>query len=475
MARMPAKSLHLLPHSLLWRAFLLIATLMLVAVAAWLAIFREAEMEPRARQAAQMVASVANLTRAALLSARPESRIDLLAELSDTEGVHIYPAEADDQIEPPPPTALTHYLERELHERLGPETRLAFTLNGEPGLFVSFRIFAGDAGDYWLALPRERLERRFPLQWLGWGAAVLLLALAGAWLIVFRITRPLKALEIAARKLGAGETPPRLPERGPDEIVAVTHAFNQMSTNLKQLEEDRQLLLAGISHDLRTPLTRLRMETELSVTDAEARAGMAADIAEMDRTIGQFLDFARPQAMSGKPPEPVNLAALLDEIAGRYGERVFRRPASADNIAPPRSQPRLAAPHGGGVGLGRPSVDFSVPVHVEPLRRAVVNLIENALRHGGDTAPVELELARKGKDVIIAVLDCGPGIAPTEAERMKQPFMRGEAARTGAGGAGLGLAIVERIARAHGGRRELLPRDGGGLAARIVLPVLPAS
>jgi two-component system osmolarity sensor histidine kinase EnvZ len=420
---------------------------MLVAVAAWLAIFREAEMEPRARQGAQMVASVANLTRAALLAARPESRIDLLAELSDTEGVHIYPAEADDQVEPPPSTALTRHLERELHERLGPETRLAFTLNGEPGLFVSFRIFAGDAGDYWLALPRERLERRLPLQWLGWGAAVLLLALAGAWLIVFRITRPLKALETAARKLGAGETPPALPERGPDELVAVTHAFNQMSANLKQLEEDRQLLLAGISHDLRTPLTRLRMETELSVGDAEARAGMEADIAEMDRTIGQFLDFARPQAMSGKPPEPVNLAALLDEIAARYADRVKCRPASAD---------------------------FSLPVHIEPLRRAIVNLIENALRHGGGTAPttpVELELAREGKEVIITVLDRGPGIAPADAERLKQPFTRGEAARTGAGGAGLGLAIVERIARAHGGRLQLLPRDGGGLAARIVLPV----
>ncbi len=436
----------MVPRSLLWRAFLLIATLMLVAVAAWLAIFREAEMEPRARQAAQMVTSVANLTRAALLSARPESRIDLLAELSDTEGVHIYPAEADDKVEPPPPTALTHYLERELLERLGPETRLAFTLNGEPGLFVSFHIFAGDAGDYWLALPRERLERRLPLQWLGWGAAVLLLALAGAWLIVFRITRPLNALEIAARKLGAGETPPALPERGPDEIVAVTHAFNQMSANLKQLEEDRQLLLAGISHDLRTPLTRLRMETELSVADAEARAGMAADIAEMDRTIGQFLDFARPQAMAGKPPELTDLVILLDDITARYGERVLRRPASAE---------------------------FLVPVHPEPLRRAIVNLIENALRHGGDAAPVELALTRQGKEAVIAVLDRGPGIAPADTERLKQPFMRGEAARTGASGAGLGLAIVERIARAHNGRLELLPRDGGGLAAHIVLPILP--
>jgi len=391
--------LRLWPRSLLWRSFLLIATLMLVAVAAWLAIFREAELEPRARMLAQTIASVTNLTRAALLTARPDSRLDLLAELSDTEGVHVYPADAGDKIEPPPPTALTRHLERELRTRLGPETRLAFALNGEPGLFVSFRIFSGDEGDYWLALPRERIERRLPLHWFGWGTGVLLLALAGAWLIVYRIVRP--------------------------------------------IEEERALLLAGISHDLRTPLTRLRMETEMSVADAEARAGMEADIAEMDRTIGQFLDFARPQGLAGKEKVPTDLAALLSQIAERYGERVRCRPASAD---------------------------FSLPAHLEPLRRAIVNLIENALRHAGLALPVELELSRESGKLVIAVLDRGPGITPADAERLKQPFTRGEAARTGAGGAGLGLAIVERIARAHGGRLELLPRDGGGLTARIVLP-----
>jgi two-component system osmolarity sensor histidine kinase EnvZ len=388
------------PRSLLWRSFLLIATLMLVAVAAWLAIFREAELEPRARMLAQTIASVTNLTRTALLTARPESRFDLLAELSDTEGVHVYPADPNDRIEPPPPTALTRYLERELHERLGPETQLAFVLNDEPGLFVSFRIFTGAEGDFWLALPRERLERHLPLQWFGWGAAVLLLALAGAWLIVYRIVRP--------------------------------------------IEEERALLLAGISHDLRTPLTRLRMETELSVADAEARAGMEADIAEMDRTIGQFLDFARPQGPAGKAKVDTDLAALLAEIAGRYGDKVMCRPASAD---------------------------CSLPIHPEPLRRAIVNLIENALRHAGLAAPIELALTRAGGKLVIAVLDRGPGITPADAERLRQPFTRGEAARTGAGGAGLGLAIVERIAQAHGGRLELLPRDGGGLAARIVLPI----
>ncbi|MEW6164662.1 MAG: ATP-binding protein [Pseudomonadota bacterium] len=431
---------RLVPQSLLWRAFLLISTLMIVAVAAWLLIFQEAELERRSRQLAQMVASVTNLTRAALLAASPEHRRDLLAELSEREGVRVYPADPDDVILPPPPHPLTRRIEAQLRERLGPETRLAFLLNGERGLFVRFRIFGDDEGTYWLALPRERLERHFPWQWLGWGAAVLLLSLAGAWLIVFRITRPLKALETTARKIGAGETPPPLPERGPREIVAVTHAFNQMSAGLRRLEDDRTLLLAGISHDLRTPLTRLRMETEMSVADAEARAGMETDIAEMDRTIDQFLDFARPLESGGGAP--VDLAALLGEVAVRYGRRVART-----------DFPPLCA-------SARP----------EALRRAIVNLIENALRHGGDAAPVELTLARAGEEVVIGVLDRGPGIPAGEIARLKQPFTRGETARTGAGGAGLGLAIVERIVRAQNGRLELLPRPDGGLVAQIHLP-----
>ncbi len=446
--------MRLIPKSLLWRAFLLIASLMLLAVAAWLAIFSEAELERRTRQLAQMVASVTNLTRAALLASRPEHRQVLLEELSDREGLHIYPAEADDQIAPPPPTPFTLRLENRLHEKLGAETQLAFNLNDEPGLFIRFRIFPGDEGDYWLALPRDRLERHFPWQWLGWGVAVLLLSLVGAWLIVFRITRPLKALETAARKIGAGETAPLLPEHGPQELVAVTAAFNHMSADLQHLEEDRSLLLAGISHDLRTPLTRLRMETELSVTDDEARNGMAADIAEMDRTIGQFLDFARP-GQETAATEPTDLTTLLDDIAARYGERVqliTRRSASAD------------------FSLGTTGTVVTADVRPQTLRRAIINLIENALRHGSSEAPVELALTTEGQEVVIGILDRGPGIAATDVERLKQPFTRGETARTGAGGAGLGLAIVERIVRAQGGRLELLPRVGGGLAALLRLP-----
>jgi len=386
-----------LPRTLLWRAFWLITLLMLLAVAAWLAIFREAETERRARQLTQLVASVTNLTRSALLAARPAARGALLTELSDVEGLHVYPAESDDRIEPPPPGGLTRLVEEDLRMRLGEDTQLAFAVNGEPGLFVRFRIFDGKDGDYWLVLPRERLARPFPWLWAGWGIAVLALSLAGAWLIVYRIVKP--------------------------------------------IEEERALLLAGISHDLRTPLTRLRMDVEMNVADPEVQAGMAADIDEMDRTIGQFLDFARPA--DKLPVVTTDLAELLEGIAARYGERVtLRRPAGAD---------------------------FSAAVRPEALRRAVINLIENALRHAG--APVELELSRDNRHLVIAILDRGPGIAPADLDRLRQPFTRGEAARTGAGGAGLGLAIVDRLVRLQRGRLELGPRQGGGLAARVVLPL----
>jgi len=397
MARSRTELSRLLPQSLLWRSFLLLAVLMLASVAAWLALFSQAELDRRSEQIAQMISSLTNVTRTALVAADPRHRRRLLRELADLEGVQVHPANPDDILQPPPPIAFMHQVESRLVERLGPETRLAFGLNGEPGLFVRFRIHDGKKGLYWLALPRERITHHFPWQWVGWGAAVFLLSLAGAWWIVYRIVKP--------------------------------------------VEKERALLLAGISHDLRTPLTRLRMEIEMSVADEAARTGMEADIAEMDRTVGQFLDFARPdEKTAGKP---VDLAELLVEVANRYGTRL----ATADF--------------------------FSVTARVRPeaLRRAVTNLIENALHHG--SAPVELRLSTEadGHDVVISVLDRGPGIPPDQVTRLKQPFTRGETARTDAAGAGLGLAIVERIVRAESGRLELLSRPGGGLAARIILPI----
>jgi len=437
--------MRLVPRTLLWRSFLLIAGVMLLSVLAWFAIFTHFEREPRSRQLAQTIVSVANLTRTALVTARPEARVQLLSELSEREGIRVYPAEADDRIVPLPDRPFVARVKQLVRERLGDETRFAIQRDDERALFVSFRLEHGDDDEYWLALPRERLERFFPLEWIGWAAAALLLSLAGAWLLVARLEKPLRKLAAAAKEIGRGARPEPVPVDGPAEVETLALAFNQMGADLARLDEDRALLLAGVSHDLRTPLTRLRMGIELSAMDDAQRADAIADIEEMDRTIGQFLDFARPDG--GEIRQPTDLGALLEELVGGYRHR--GAPVTLDAI------PVIAA------------------VRAQALRRAVANLIENALRHAGAEQPIDVVLQCVGADARIEVRDRGPGIPATEADRLKLPFTRLDDARSGATGAGLGLAIVDRIARAHGGRLDLLPRDSGGLLARITLPSAP--
>jgi two-component system osmolarity sensor histidine kinase EnvZ len=430
----------LLPRTLLWRSFLLISLLMIISVTAWFQILRSYEREPRAKQLAQMVVSVVNLTRAALVTAHADKRRALLTELSDREGIRVYPAEPGEKLLPPPDIAFGHMLHAEIRRQLGDETRFASAIGELHGFFISFHI--DDDDEYWVMLPRERVERQFPWQWLGWTILALLLSLIGAWLIVSRINRPLKALAAAASDIGKGKRPAPLPESGPVEIETLARSFNQMSQDLARLDADRALILAGVSHDLRTPLARLRLSTEMSGSEEALKQGMIADIADMDSIIGQFLDFARTQ--SEEPLEPTDTAAMVREVVEHH---VRLGHAIQANIEP---VPVLALRR-----LG--------------IKRLISNLVDNALAYGEKDvcAATRCEAGR----LIIEVLDRGPGIPPEEAERLKQPFTRLEQARSGKGGSGLGLAIVDRIARHHGGGFELLPREGGGLIARVSLPL----
>lgn len=428
-----------MPRSLLWRTFLLIAILILLSVFAWFSILVRSEREPRARVLAQMVESIVNITRTALVTADPAKRRQLLLELNEREGIRIYPAEEEDQLAPLPDDVAVRLLAAELIQRLGPDTRIAYELNGEKAFWVTFNI---EGDDYWIALPRERLERRSRLQWLGAGLGVLALALIGAYLIVFRVTRPLKALTNAATEIGGGRQPAPLEETGPSEVATVARAFNQMSRDLARLDADRALILAGISHDLRTPLARLRLSTEMVAND-EDREGMVSDIEEIDRTIGQFLDFAR--ATAGEPAEPCDLDRLAVEVAEQYARR---------------GKPVVAHTHAAS----------HLQLKPKAMRRVLVNLVDNALRYAGEHHPIEIHTRRKQAAAVIEVLDRGPGIPAEDADRLKRPFTRLATARTEPAGAGLGLAIVERIVQDHQGRFELLPRVGGGLVARITIP-----
>jgi len=417
------------------RAFLLIALLIVTAVLASFQIYRTYELEPRSRELAQQTVSTINLTRAALVNADPVLRRQLLIEMNETEGLRVFPLTASEHTEPLPDEPLFQKVAEKVRATLGAETRFAASREGQEGFWVSFFI---DEDEFWVMLPGERFEPVFGLQWLGWLAAVLALALVGAWLIASAIARPLAAMRRAAARIGRGQQHQPLPEEGPREVRTVANAFNRMASDLQGMERERAMVLAGISHDLRTPLSRLRLALEMSGADRHSIDAMTSDIEEMDVIIGQFLDFARG---ADEKKEPHDLAALLSELSEHYA-RIGKDVRYTPKPLKPFPFARMA------------------------VRRAVANLVDNALRYA-DT-PVEVE-AFENQNVVIEVRDSGPGIPPNEVERLKRPFTRLDDARGGAGGSGLGLAIVERTAEAHGGRLDLLPREPRGLLARLTL------
>jgi two-component system osmolarity sensor histidine kinase EnvZ len=422
--------------TLFTRSFLLIALLILASAAATVQLYRVYEREPRARELAQQTVSIVNLTRAALVNADPVLRRNLLIEINEREGIRLAPLTGGEVLEALPGEVLFEHVSRKIRQALGERTRFAYARDRVEGFWVSFSI---DEDDYWVMLPRERFEPQFGLEWLGGGLALLGLALAGAWLIASALSRPLGAIAAAARDVGRGQPPAPLAESGPREMRTVSVAFNRMAGDLAAMERERATVLAGISHDLRTPLSRLRLAIEMSGAEPQAAEGMGADVEEIDKVIGQFLAFARDE---DEPLLEGDLNSMIAEIVDGYRKRQHMVSFAPGPLAPLRFAP------------------FAV-------RRALTNLVDNALHYAGGA--VEVRTLRDGALALIEVMDRGPGVPQSELERLKRPFTRLNEARSGSGGAGLGLAIVERIARAHGGRFELAVREGGGLVARLAL------
>ena len=428
---------RLLPRTLLVRTFALLGLLLVGSVCIWLILFGLAEREPRARQLAQLTVSIVNTTSAALIAAAPDKRAQLLIDLAESEGLSLHPASPSDRIAPLPDTHFFRLVLAAAREELDEETRFAGAINGEQGIWVGFSLDEEGLENYWLMIPGEHAESDLPLRLLSWGGASLALALIVAWLIVSRVTLPLRTLAKAVATLGRGHYPPPVPERGVLELRQLAAAFNRMSADLKRMDGERAEILAGISHDLRTPLARLRLEAELSIHDEAARQAVADDIDRLDAIIGQFLNFARGSA--DETPVTTDLDALVGQLIEAYA----------------RSEQAISFTPGG----------TPLPLRRQGVQRALGNLIDNAGKYGG--GPIEVTTWHDDDDAGIDVLDRGPGIPPGEIERLKQPFTRLQSARSNACGTGLGLAIAERMARLHGGRLELLPRPGGGLIARL--------
>ncbi|ENM3929647.1 two-component system sensor histidine kinase EnvZ [Vibrio cholerae] len=271
-----------------------------------------------------------------------------------------------------------------------------------------------------------------------------LLIVIGGWLFIRLQNRPLIALEKAAKMVGRGETPPNLPEQGTLEIRSVTRAFNRMSKGIQALEEDRALLMAGISHDIRTPLTRIRLATEMmSPEDSYLAESIISDTEECNQIISQFMDYLKP--VNREAFEAVDLNDIASDVASSEGGYEVQIETDL--------QAELAPAFGNPIAI----------------KRSLSNLVVNALRYGNGWVKVSSGMTADKKLVWLSVEDNGPGIDPSQVNKVFEPFTRGDTAR-GSEGTGLGLAIVKRIVSQHHGAVSVSNRSQGGLRAQISFP-----
>lgn len=376
-----------------------------------------------------------------------EQRNAFIRDFNDSEGARIYAALPPSlQGHAPDPGSRLGRLEERLHRQISPDSRVLETdQGGLPEAWISLKTAHGE---YWYVTQRQHFDAGFPAKWGIMLMVVVCISVVGVYWGVRRVNKPLRELTKAVHRIAEGQTPAPVPEpKGPQEIRALSEAFNSMQQALRAFESNRTIMLAGVSHDLRTPLSRLRLGIEmlLSSRDSAALDPLVQDLEEIDRIIDQFLDFARDNPHNWLSRGSVN--EVVRATHERFSVRNY--PVTLDL---------------------RDTPDDTL-INDRAIERVVTNLVENALRYGDP--PISIRTETFDHHVRLSVLDRGAGIPPQEVVRLMQPFTRRESSRTGHPGAGLGLAIVDRVIRMHGGTFNLLPRTGGGLEARIELPRIP--
>lgn len=333
-------------------------------------------------------------------------------------------------------------MSQEMTKELGSETEVRLILGAES--YVLWMDIA-QLPNSLIRIPLSELQEEDFAPLFRNSLIMAMLIIAGGWLFIRLQNRPLIALEKAAQGVGRGDIPPPLPVQGAQEIRSVTRAFNQMSKGIQELEEDRALLMAGISHDLRTPLTRIRLATEMmSPEDSYLAEGIISDTEECNEIISQFMDYLKP--VDRNSFQAVHLEDIAGEVASSEGGyEVEIETDFSSNMKP---------------ALGNPIA----------IKRAISNLVVNSLRYGNGWVKVTTGMTADNKLAWVTVEDNGPGIPHEQVSKLFEPFTRGDTAR-GSEGTGLGLAIVKRIVSQHHGAVAVNNRSHGGLKAQISFPV----
>ena len=398
-------------------------------------------MLPMAKRSTDDLAALMVLSAQTWLELPPETRPDFELELARQHNLWLL-----DSVTSLPD--YEHYspylmlLEQALQIRTGKEIQTKKSEFDNTWYWVEF-----NSGDKPISIgfPQDRLGVQSPLALLLIMVATIVLALLTAIILARRIVRPLQNLASAARHVGQGGIPEKLAEDGVQELADVAHTFNNMAEQVQALLANRTTLLAGISHDLRTPLARMRLAVEMLPQEADVKIvdRLKKDIEEMNRLIGEFLAFSR--GLEKEQAQKTDLNALLQDLI--------------DNVEVEGAKIKWQAAQPCERQLGQMA-----------LRRIVSNLLNNALRYGeGKEIELKCECAKDAS--VISVLDRGPGIPAAEIENVFRPFYRLETSRNiTTGGSGLGLAIAKQLAEVNGWRIELLARVGGGTEARLSIP-----
>ncbi|MDR0478454.1 MAG: HAMP domain-containing protein [Burkholderiaceae bacterium] len=432
---------------LFWYTFGLLTLLLAISAGASYWVLRVGDEELRVQENARQITAMMTLARASLAhNTSPSQRAAFIDALSSQEWMRLIPRHANDRVQPLDSGTRKQRLFVVLRQRLGAHTDIARSVNSQPGLWVSFAV---DNDLWWLWQDRAGLGQGINGgTWLIWLALLAAGVLIGAALLARLINRPLDALAAAAQQVSQGDYDnSRLDETiRQAEVYTVNARFNRMAEQIARVERERAQMLAGISHDLRTPLARLRLDIEMSVPDETARDNMAADIDQVGATLNKFLDYARP-------------------VRGELSVVDLRRLIL-----------RCALPF---ARLEDMSVQVDVPkrLHVlvdeVELARVIANLLENAHRYGQtpDTGFTRVRIAATVREgwVRLRVRDHGEGVPAADIDQLTRPFFRSDTARQNVTGTGLGLAISARMIEAMGGKLRFVNAVSGGLQALIRL------
>ena len=427
------------PKSAVWRTTIVISFVLVVSQYLSLAFFWWNLYLPEMRQHGHYVAVNLSLLRDAEQQALQNPQALAMHEwIQHATGIEVVrnPEEFPSLKDKPLAEFFTQELENQLRIELNEDVDVYFEFKPKPRLW----IYIPSLKDVWVREPLLFFAQYNPFIIIAWIIGVPLMAIAAIVTLVRQLNRPLKRLELAALRVAKGQHATMLEtRRGPSEIRAVNAAFNQMTYDIQQAAKDRVVMLAGISHDLRTPLTRLRLTAEM-MSDADLAEGMILDIQDMDEILEQFISFMRDG--SDEVLELIDINHILSEVTAQFASQTH--------------------------------IEF----HPEPLpdvlikrlaiKRMIGNLVNNALRYG--QAPIVLSAMQARQHLVIKVRDHGHGVVESQIPDLLQPFVRGDAART-TQGTGLGLAIVSRIVKIHKGTLDIRNHPDGGLEVSVCLPL----